>query len=340
MKNLISATAMLFLLNLLSAQAPQQMSYQAVIRDNSNQLLANTTVGMQISILQGSPTGTPVYVETHTPLTNANGLVSIQVGGGTVLSGTFSTINWAGGPYYIKTETDPTGGSNYTITGTNQLLSVPYALYAETGGSPGPQGPSGATGPTGAIGATGATGPQGIQGLQGASSACNVIRTGDGRVVVYTATSAYGFGYNSTSGSFWYTVNFSGTFLGAIASDSNIVIYTTTHAYGFGKNFTSGSFWYTTTLSAPPTGFLASSGRIVLYNNTNAYGFGFNDTSGSLWYTTTLTGTVAGSVAAGNRIVLYTPTNAYGFGYNSTSGSLWYNLNLGSTPVDLIGTEH
>jgi len=93
---------------------------------------------MQISILQGSASGTAVYVETQTPTTNANGLTSIEIGGGTVLSGNFSTINWANGPYFVKTETDPdgtTGGIYYTITGTSQLLSVPYALYAANAGT-------------------------------------------------------------------------------------------------------------------------------------------------------------------------------------------------------------
>ncbi|NVN95765.1 MAG: hypothetical protein HXX18_10830 [Bacteroidetes bacterium] len=116
------------------AQSPNKMSYQAVIRNASNNLVTNTAVAMQISILQGSASGTAVYVETQTPSTNANGLVSIEIGGGTVLSGNFSTINWANGPYFIKTETDPdgaTGGISYTISGTSQLLSVPYALHAK-----------------------------------------------------------------------------------------------------------------------------------------------------------------------------------------------------------------
>jgi len=112
------------------AQAPQKMSYQAVIRDNSNALVTTTPVGMKISVLQGSATGTVVYAETQTPSTNANGLVSIEIGAGTPVTGTFAGINWATGPYFIKTETDPTGGTNYTIVGTNQLLSVPYALYS------------------------------------------------------------------------------------------------------------------------------------------------------------------------------------------------------------------
>ena len=109
---------------------PLKMSYQAVIRNSSNVLVTSTTVGMRISILQGSPTGTPFYVETQTPTTNANGLVSIEIGGGTPVTGTFANIDWSVGTYFIKTETDPTGGINYTITGTSQLLSVPYALYS------------------------------------------------------------------------------------------------------------------------------------------------------------------------------------------------------------------
>jgi hypothetical protein len=114
--------------SLAIAQTPQKMSYQAVIRNSSNQLIASQAVGMKISILQGSATGTLVYTETQTPSTNANGLVSIEIGG----SAGFSAINWSSDLYFIKTETDPAGGTNYTITGTSQLLSVPYALHAKT----------------------------------------------------------------------------------------------------------------------------------------------------------------------------------------------------------------
>ncbi len=116
------------------AQSPEKMSYQAVVRNSNDVLVTNTPVGMQISILQGSADGTPVYVETQTPTTNANGLVSFEIGGdnATVVSGEIATINWANNIYFIKTETDPTGETSYTITGTSQLLSVPYALHAKT----------------------------------------------------------------------------------------------------------------------------------------------------------------------------------------------------------------
>jgi hypothetical protein len=85
--------------------------------------------------LQGGSSGTAVYIETQTPTTNINGLVSIEIGSGTVVSGTFNTIDWSAGPYFIKTETDPTGGTTYTTTGTSQLMSVPYALHANTADS-------------------------------------------------------------------------------------------------------------------------------------------------------------------------------------------------------------
>ena len=126
-------TASIFLTQQANAQAPQKMSYQSVLRNSSNALLVNTAVGIKISVLQGSESGAAVYVETQTATTNANGLVSLQIGTGTASTGSFATINWAAGPYFIKTETDPAGGTNYTITGTQEILSVPYAMYAKNG---------------------------------------------------------------------------------------------------------------------------------------------------------------------------------------------------------------
>ena len=131
----IIALALIVIVNMpqarIQAQSPEKMSYQAVIRDGSNDLVINSSVGMQLSILLGGATGTAVYTETHTATTNMNGLVSIEIGAGTS-SDDISTIDWSNGPYFIKTETDPSGGTNYTVTGASQLLSVPYALYAKT----------------------------------------------------------------------------------------------------------------------------------------------------------------------------------------------------------------
>ena len=151
---LIIALAHLLINSSIFAQAPQKMSYQAVIRNSNDSLLISTPVGMRISIVQSSPTGTVVYSETQTATTNANGLVSLQIGMGTVVSGTFASIDWAAGPYYVKTETDLTGGTNYTIISSNELLSVPYALFSANG-TPGPQGPQGIQGLPGTNGTNG-----------------------------------------------------------------------------------------------------------------------------------------------------------------------------------------
>jgi hypothetical protein len=117
--------------------APEQISYQAVVRGSDNAIVANQAVGMRISVLQNTADGTAVYVETQTPTTNANGLLSIYIGAGTpVGSEVFSDINWSTGSYFIKIEIDTSGDNgSYDITGTTQLVSVPYALYAKTAGN-------------------------------------------------------------------------------------------------------------------------------------------------------------------------------------------------------------
>lgn len=131
MKKLITIFSMVLLLGYISlAQVPQKISYQAVIRNSSNALVASQAVKMRVTIIKGTPTGTEVYVETHNPTTNANGIVTIEIGGGTVVSGTFAAIDWANGNTYVKTEVDPSGGTSYTLTGTTQLLTVPYAMVA------------------------------------------------------------------------------------------------------------------------------------------------------------------------------------------------------------------
>ena len=134
MKKIYSIAIAILLTASVWSQAPQKMSYQAVIRNTNNTLVTSKVIGMRISILKGSSVGTEVYAETQTSTiaTNANGLVSLEIGKGTVVTGTFVGIKWSEGPYFIKTETDPTGGTNYTIIGASELLSMPYALHAKT----------------------------------------------------------------------------------------------------------------------------------------------------------------------------------------------------------------
>jgi hypothetical protein len=190
------------------AQAPQAVNYQGIARNSLGNALPTQALGIQLSIHQGSATGTVVYRENHFTTTNAFGLYTVSMGMGTPVSGTFSSINWGNGPYYLEIGMDITGGTSFVPAGTTQLISVPYALYAETsgsssGGPTGPTGPSGVNGATGATGPTGAAGTNGVNGVTGATGptgAAGIAGTtgqnvtevyGTGQLVVTTSTTTY-----------------------------------------------------------------------------------------------------------------------------------------------------
>ena len=113
----------------MAQTVPQKLSYQAIARNSSGAILANQAISVKAEILDADLT-TVLYTETQTATTNQFGLFTLQIGGGTVVSGTFATISWGSGNKHIRTSVDLTGGSNYQVMGTSQLLSVPYALYA------------------------------------------------------------------------------------------------------------------------------------------------------------------------------------------------------------------
>jgi hypothetical protein len=190
------------------AQAPDGINYQAVIRNASGTLIANTTIAIRIQIKQTTASGVIVFQERHSVMTSAQGVVNLVIGQGTLLGGNFSTINWAAGPYFACLGVSFTNGTNYLDYGFQQLMSVPYALYAKNAGNQlnqwryGTTAPAVAlgtfgdfylnmtdgnvyyksnattwiltgniTGPAGPAGPAGPSGAQGIQGLQGPSGA-------------------------------------------------------------------------------------------------------------------------------------------------------------------------
>ena len=196
MKKILISLVVAATLSLSSfGQAPEGFKYQAVVRDAGNTILNNQVVGMRMTIQQGSIGGLTVYSETFASITNGYGLINLEIGNGAVVTGTFANIDWSAGPYFIETAVDVTGGTTYTVMGTSQLMSVPYALYAKTSGNG--QGPAGANGTNGTNGFDGngiastsdngdgtftltfddgstfitsnLTGPQGAAGAQGAT---------------------------------------------------------------------------------------------------------------------------------------------------------------------------
>ena len=211
MKKVISAILMtIIVIASAIAQAPHKMSFQAVVRDASGNLVKNDTVGVQLYILQGSPTtGTMMYQETYdntNPVTtNSNGLMTLQIGDG--------NIDWSNGTYFLKVEIDPDGGYNYTSDITTQFLSVPYAMYAEHCGDSvqGPVGPVGPAGPAGADGADGADGATGPQGPAGPGFNHYVGEVYGGGIVFYVYRDAAGTEHGLVLGPGEYTGNFSVT---------------------------------------------------------------------------------------------------------------------------------
>jgi len=138
MKNTLSA--LIFFVGSIAvfAQPPNAFNYQAVVRDNTGSIIPNQTVSFRFSVHDDDPTGIIEYSEKHVLSTNDYGSVNLNIGNGTPVSGTFSAIDWGDGPKYLEIELDPVGGTSYVSMGTSQLLSVPYALYAEEG-EPGPE---------------------------------------------------------------------------------------------------------------------------------------------------------------------------------------------------------
>ena len=151
------------------AQAPQKINYQAIVRTASGATVAGgTTVSLRFEIHNLSPTGSVVYQETSSAITNQFGLITYAIGSG----GNLATVNWGNGAKYLDVAIDPAGGNNFTDMGSSELLSVPYALYSGNSavgatGATGAQGITGAQGMQGPIGVSGPTGAQGVQGIQG-----------------------------------------------------------------------------------------------------------------------------------------------------------------------------
>jgi len=169
---------------IIKAQTPQQFNYQGAARNANGTPLANKNIALRISILDGSSTGTVQYSEVRNVTTNALGLYTLAIGatGASSVNGTIAGVTWASGLKFVKVEIDPDNGTNFSLAGTAQLLSVPYALYAANGpagpkgdpgvaGPAGPQGIAGAAGPKGPAGASGTQGPIGLTGAAGAQGA-------------------------------------------------------------------------------------------------------------------------------------------------------------------------
>jgi hypothetical protein len=143
MKRFLCILLVLQLVSMITiGQAPNLLNYQGVARNSVGNVLPNKEIKLRLSIRDGSAAGPIVYTETRTLTTNPVGLFNVQVGSGgaTNVTGTIAGINWGAGAKYMQVEVDPNNGNSFVSIGTNQLLSVPYAIYSGGGNPVGPAG--------------------------------------------------------------------------------------------------------------------------------------------------------------------------------------------------------
>lgn len=317
------ATIGLFLASLVSAQVPQAFSYQTIAFNATGAPIANGNVSFRISILDNSATGTVLYTETQTKTTNSKGLVNLNIGQGTATTGSFGGINWGTNTKFVKVEMDPTGGSNYTNVGVNQLMSVPYALVAGS-----------------------------VLSNSSSNNGVNVVslknNTGNGCIVVYSdnEAKAYYLNPNGTNSGSWNSSNitFSSPIMGAVSSNNIIVVYSNSVARGYylNPNTTNPGSWTTTPadFSSAIKGAVASNNVIVVYSNNEAkaYYLNPNGTNAASWntYNVTFSSPIKGAISSNNTIVVYSDNEARGYYLNPTgtnSGSWTSSYVTFSSPI-------
>ncbi len=175
-KSLLFTLILLCTCTAMYAAIASGFNYQAVVRDASGTIIQNQPVSMRFTIRDSTPAGAIVFQQTDTVIPNSFGIITVIVGGGTIVTGTLDGVDWGNNNKFMQVEADLAGGTSYTDMGTTQIMSVPLAMYAATSGSstPGPQGPAGPVGPQGPAGADGAPGAQGPQGPVGPQGSTGV----------------------------------------------------------------------------------------------------------------------------------------------------------------------
>jgi len=341
-----SFLAFVFLIVSMSVfgQVPQGINYQAVVRNDLGTVLPNQDVSLRISIREGAADGLVNYAEVHQLTTNDFGLVNLIIGEGIPEEGQFEAILWGENSFFAEIELDEDGGTNYETIGVQQLLSVPYALHAETAtlALNAPVGPEGQQGEPGADGQNGLDGAPGLNG--------NMWLTGNG--VPNDTDGNEGDLYLNNDDGFYYiktadTWVFEGMFSGPEGPQG-----TTGEMGPQGNDGETGPEGQTGPEGEPgiqgPQGiegvftgcesFSTLDGKIVVYTPTKAYGMGLNTFPSSVWVTQDIEGEVLGAIASDSTIVIYTTSHAYGFGYNSFPSASWVNTTLDGPVINAVAT--
>lgn len=353
MRNLYVMLFLLFtiLQSLFSQNVPQAINYQAIVRNASGEIIINQIISLRASILSGSPSGNIFYSESHTISSNAYGLINLQIGLGTPLSGSFNEINWSFGNFWLRVEIDINGGNSYTEIGSSQLLSVPYALYAETSGNVGPIGPPGEPGPPG---------PQGEPGIQGESGpALQILGSLDSPNLLPPFANpgeAYLiqgnlFVWNVQANNFVNAGNIQGPqgeqgLPGPPGPQGLQGEQGPTGAQGTqGLPGPQGSPGPQGPQGIPgPAGdascqMISKGDIVVVYTNSHAYGIMRNSANSTFWFPQTLDGPVIAVESSEMAVVLVTNTSAYGLSLNASDNPAWVSTSLSGTLAGTVASK-
>jgi hypothetical protein len=305
MKSILNFLLFLFVLGNVHAQAPQGITYQAAARNSSGAVLAGTPISVRFTIRDAATTGTILYRETHSMTTDANGMFSVNVGLGTPVSGNFASINWGLNTKFMQVELDPAGGSSYIDMGTQQMMSVPYALNA------------GAIKHT--VSTTGDTLYSGggnfiiIPGI----SAANATLPGAGKIIspVNVCVGTTLALSNTISGGVWSssatdvaTIGSTGIVTG-ISPGSTIISYTITNSFGTATTTLMVSVNLPLSVDIITGTATACAGSTTILSNTTTGGIWSSSATGIA--TVGSTGIVSG-VSGGTATISYTVTNKCG----------------------------
>lgn len=363
MKRLLHLMVMAFSI-VAFAQVPQGVSYQAIALNASGYPVGNTLIGVRLSILDNSVTGTVVYTETHTTTTNDRGLYNLVIGQGTPVSGLFPSIDWGTNYKFLKVELDIAGGTNYVLAGTTQLWSVPYALYSEKANSVDADNivgeisssyVSGFITDTNAYYMYNGITNQPNQWIQQSLAGQPIdVKSNFYTMGVMTSTNAYACTVvnngNDTSNTYaqWFPIQLSGTPLKLVISNESFGVLTSTHAYAFVYTSNANNdvtySWYSQPISGTPKDIYAFGNcSIGVVTDTNAYAFAKTALLSSTettanWYTTELSGNVIQTRPTHHLFSVYTSSHAYSFvPVFTTTGNTtfeWKSIQMSGNYID------
>ena len=303
----IFSTLFIFISTCIFAQVPQGISYQAIALNGSGNPVVSSNVGVRLSILDNSATGTVLYTETHTKTTSPQGLFNLVIGQGTPTTGTFSTINWGTNSKFLKVEMDASGGANYILVGTTQLLSVPYAMTAGN--------------------------------LSGSSANDSIEDNKYSNFAFYDISADTTYAFNQISGTWVSQVGGSSSSGTIVSSNGNFAFYDISSDTTYAFNKKTGT-WVSQTGGSSSSGtIVTSNGNFAFYDISSDTTYAFSQNTGT-WISRTGGSSSSGTIVSSNgNFAFYDISADTTYAFNKKTGT-WVSQTGGSSSSGTIVTSN